>query len=83
MFYNHQSPFINHQLKNYPLLCIVFSKNYPLLCVIFLENYPLLCIMHSRKSVKFLLNWSIKKDRKPLILSGVRRTGKITLVNEF
>ena len=39
--------------------------------------------MIQRKAINYLLQWKIRKDRKPLILRGARQVGKTTLVKEF
>ncbi len=39
--------------------------------------------MFQRKYLQILKKWSLKKDRKPLVLRGARQVGKTTLVNIF
>jgi len=39
--------------------------------------------MIQRKALDFLLKWKERKDRKPLVIRGVRQVGKTTLVTEF
>ncbi|RLD62839.1 MAG: AAA family ATPase [Bacteroidetes bacterium] len=39
--------------------------------------------MYNRKAIEYLIKWSKKKERKPLILRGARQVGKTTLVNNF
>lgn len=36
-----------------------------------------------RTALKFLSDWKIKKDRKPLVIRGARQVGKTTLVEMF
>src|ERR1035437_5290135 len=40
-------------------------------------------IMIKRNAFKYLEQWSVNEDRKPLILRGARQVGKTTLVVEF
>lgn len=39
--------------------------------------------MFYRSTLKFLNNWRIKSDRKPLVIRGARQVGKTTLVEIF
>jgi len=39
--------------------------------------------MYQRKALKYLINWSERKARKPLVLRGARQVGKTTLINIF
>ena len=39
--------------------------------------------MFLRKVFHHLQSWSLREDRKPLVLRGARQVGKTTLVNEF
>lgn len=36
-----------------------------------------------RKELRFLLDWKLKPDRKPLIINGARQVGKTWLLKEF
>ncbi len=36
-----------------------------------------------RKTLNELLKWKEKKNRKPLLLTGVRQCGKIYIIKEF
>lgn len=40
-------------------------------------------IMFKRKAYEFLLDWKNTADHKPLIIKGLRQTGKTTLVEQF
>ena len=39
--------------------------------------------MFKRKAYEFLLDWKNTADHKPLIIKGLRQTGKTTLVEQF